>query len=261
MINEKNFAERSALFAQLSAFAYEEPEKGTKVFNKLGFKSIFLSKADAEAYVLYNDNDIVVACRGTQPNQWSDISADCSIDLVKPLDGEGKVHVGFKSYVDKLWDEIYQSVLSVRTNSQRVWVTGHSLGAAMATLIARRLLIDTSIPTPSALFTYGSPRVGNSAYVSEFNDKLIHHRWVNDGDIVTKVPLPIIYKHCGTMHHIGSDGIITPDMQKKQRIITIIKMVFGFWSALWSKLFGDAKDHSIDVYAQRLQFWSLTYEE
>lgn len=260
MIKDKNFAEQSALFAQLSSFGYKEPKDGTKVFQKMGFTTVFLSNQRAEAYILRNADDVVIVCRGTEPNQWSDISADLSLDRVKPLYGTGKVHVGFKSYADKLWGPISDAIRETKSTKKNLWITGHSLGAAMATLIARRCTLEDTLQKPEALFTYGSPRVGDKTYVAEFDSLLVHHRWVNDGDIVTKIPLPPFYYHCGTMHHIDGTGLVTPKMETKKRIITLIKLFLGFGKALLSKVMGDVKDHSSQIYAQRLQYWSLTYD-
>ena len=262
MITEKNFAEQSALFAQMSAFGYMEPMTGIAVFKKLGYFAKFISYKDAEAYIVEDASDIIIVCRGTQPKQWSDISADLSINRVTPYNGSGKVHVGFKSYADKLWDPLVHAISTTKNAERKVlWITGHSLGAAMATLIARRCAIEDTLQTPRALFTYGSPRVGDKTYVAELDKLVPHHRWVNSGDIVTKVPLPPFYAHSGTMHHIDGGGLVTPHMEKKKKIMTIIKLVFSFWSGLLSKVMGDAKDHSIDVYAQRLSYWALIYTE
>ena len=257
MITDKTFAQQSALFARFAELAYMPPDKAPKLFKKLGYTATFLSNKDSEAYVVEDATDIIIACRGTQPTQWSDISADLSIDRVKPLVGVGKVHVGFKSYADKLWDTIRGHVVRGTADNKVLWVTGHSLGAAMATLIARRCVMAEHLQTPMALFTYGCPRVGNKEYVQEFNDLLVHHRWVNSGDIVTKVPLPPFYQHTGTMHHIGSDGLITKDANTKNTIMSIIKLVFNFWGGLLAKMMGDAKDHSIQIYTQRLTAYAM----
>jgi hypothetical protein len=63
------------------------------------------------------------------------------------------------------------------------------------------------------------------------------------------------------MHHIDGNGIVTPEMEKKKKLKTIIRLVVGFWGGLLSKIMGDTKDHSIEVYAQRLAYWSLNSTE
>ena len=61
----------------------------------------------------------------------------------------------------------------------------HSLGAALATICASRL-------DAHELYTFGSPRVGNRAFVKEMkNDGIQHYRFVNNNDIVTGVPFPL----------------------------------------------------------------------
>jgi triacylglycerol lipase len=128
-----------------------------------------------------------------------------TIALVPSRSGVGKVHRGFHKYVDKLWEPIEAHIKKGRAAKKNLWITGHSLGGAMATLIARRCAVNDDLRTPEALFTYGSPRVGNKTYIKSFDNLIVHHRWVNDGDIVTKVPFPPFYYHCGTKHLVSEN--------------------------------------------------------
>ena len=89
----------------------------------------------------------------------------------------GKVHGGFQQEVDDLWMEIVKELehndqLKVRKD---VYFTGHSLGAAMATISATRY-------QPHELFTFGSPRVGGKRFIK--NIKCNHYRFMNNNDIV-----------------------------------------------------------------------------
>ena len=80
-----------------------------------------------------------------------------------------KVHNGFADS----WDEIAQTVMAVVPGlrsahpSYKVVTTGYSLGAALATLSAAYL--RQSMETPVDTYLYGSPRVGNEAFVAAFN--------------------------------------------------------------------------------------------
>ncbi|KNC77626.1 hypothetical protein SARC_09914 [Sphaeroforma arctica JP610] len=68
-----------------------------------------------------------------------------------------------------------------------IFITGHSLGGALATLCAYELGLrfDTS-QLGLTVYTFGSPRVGNKPFTQKFNRMISHcHRLVNDGDIVT----------------------------------------------------------------------------
>ena len=88
-----------------------------------------------------------------------------------------------------------------------VFYTGHSLGAALATLAAARRFVEGKIP-PAALYTFGSPRVGTTEFIRAFPPTFLHCRVVNDQDIVPTVPPRTlnIYHHVGTLHKIEHDG-------------------------------------------------------
>jgi hypothetical protein len=116
----------------------------------------------------------------------------------------------------------------------------------MATLMARRFALNNTLPIPAALFTYGSPRVGNRTYINAFNKLVQHHRWVNAGDIVTKVPISPWYYHCGTRHHIKAPKKTTTQKSWITKIYTAIHDV------LFKKLKTDISDHSSTLYVERL---------
>ncbi len=166
--------------------------------------------------------------------------------------GIGKVHRGFRTYTDKIWEPIKAHISPIKNKD--IWFTGHSLGAAMATLMARRCVLDISMRVPT-LFTYGSPRVGNRAYINEFNSQITHHRWVNDGDIVTKVPFVPFYYHCGTMHHIGSDGKVAVEFDRKISWKRILSLLLPH--GIFKLIAGDTKDHSSELYTENLTFWAM----
>jgi hypothetical protein len=78
----------------------------------------------------------------------------------------------------------------------RVLFTGHSLGAATATLLA-------SWRTPDSLYPYGSPRVGDRAFGATLKG-LDKHRCVDCSDIVTGVPPKSFgYEHLGGLYYIN----------------------------------------------------------
>ena len=245
MIKSKNFSEQSLFFAELSNLAYKDPATASKLFKKLGYTSKYYESGDSNVYVVEDATDIIVVCRGTEPSEWSDISADLSIDLVPSRSGVGKVHVGFRTYTDKVWPQVMGHVTSAR-EKKHLWLTGHSLGAAMATLMARRFALGDTLPIPAALFTYGSPRVGNRTYINAFNKLVPHHRWVNAGDIVTKVPISPWYYHCGTRHHIK-----VPKKHTTQKS-WITKIYTTMHDVLFKKIKNDISDHSSTLYVERL---------
>ena len=203
-ITELYFNNRALLFAELSRVAYFTEYNATRLAKKLGFTTVEFYNIDgAEAYRFMNKRDIDFACRGTQPKQYNEIKADAR---AFPVVAEtiGRVHGGFKGEVDKLWDRIQEDI--IREQAKRdVWFTGHSLGAAMSTILASRCRGETTIVNPQELFTFGSPRVGWASYINNFPFK--HYRFVNNADIVPRVPFYIMgYRHHGECQYFNHYG-------------------------------------------------------
>lgn len=245
MISELSFNEQSLLMARLSALAYNDHQ----TFEDYGYDSVFLDVKGSQAYVLWNNFDLIIVCRGTQPNQLSDIIADIRFHLVPSSSGVGEVHAGFKHSVDLLWPTMVKLIQKYSTN-RKMWCTGHSLGAAMATLITARChrLDLRGVPNP-VLFTYGSPRVGNSEYRGLLRSLNIeHHRWVNNADIVTRNPI-LPYKHHGTLHYFNHYGQVSN--------VTRFRLV---WDRILGTITGIKKgkinffvNHLIDNYIKNLE--------
>ena len=150
--------------------------------------------------VAHNTDVIIVAFRGTRIQDLPDILAD--ISFVPALTGNGLVHSGFQSALSAggVWDNAARYVAGIAGN-QAIWFTGHSLGAALATLAFRNYRDGSG--RRQALYTFGSPRVG---------DQLIYcggypgnsYRIVNQQDAVPHVPTPPLYGHVGLP--FGADG-------------------------------------------------------
>jgi len=114
-----------------------------------------------------------------------------------------RVHTGFlNSYkTPDVRDKILESITD---NTNYVKITGHSRGAALAILCA----VDIQYNFPNRdieVVLFGSPRVGNKAFVQSYNkrvDKTV--RVENSNDIVTKLPLALMdYRHVGAKLHVG----------------------------------------------------------
>jgi len=257
MIKELSFANQSALFARLSNLAYKIPDEAEPLFHKMGYYTTYYEHRGSNVYILEDATDVIIVCRGTEAKEWADVQADLTIALVPSRAGKGKVHRGFRNYTDYVWDDVKKYMNGVQ---KTLWLTGHSLGAAVATLMARRFTLDETLVTPEALFTYGSPRIGNRTYINEFNKLLPHHRWVNEGDIVTKVPFPPFYYHCGIKHHITDDGIMV-NAKVSKKLWNVIKGTLRLPKNIVNTVTHDIKNHSSDLYAQRLSYWALNLIE
>jgi triacylglycerol lipase len=249
-INMRPFPEQAWLFAKISEIAYLDPRDGVNAFAELGFDATFIDRNGSQAYWLKNDDDLVIACRGTEPTEFADIAADLAAIPVKSSTGVGKNHLGFKSSVDNIWHDI-EELANDYGKTRTVWCTGHSLGAAMATIVAYRLQRTEDCPNPQAVFTYGSPRVGNKTYIKGIEATgVLHFRFVNNADIVARVPLwP--FHHFGGMYYMNHYGHL--------RALTfwqVTKDVWrGFLVGLKRKNINFFVNHSITRYAANLERW------
>ena len=116
-----------------------------------------------------------------------------------------KVHKGFYQYVQTAIDAgedghpIYKALMS--DPSQRLLLTGHSLGGAVATLGGARLLLAGVNPAQVEVLTFGAPAVGNAAFKQENEGKLGLERVVLDGD-----PIPgLVQKVGGGYEQFGKE--------------------------------------------------------
>ena len=246
-ISTMNFNERSLLFAKLASIAYCNIKDAKSQVKKLGFTTVeFYEKDGAQAYRFMNKTDLVIACRGTEPTEFNDISADLKA-LPVMAETISRVHQGFKSEVDELWPAITEDINRKANLGKTLWFCGHSLGAAMATIMASRCMHDVELNDPVELYTYGSPRVGWRGYVKSLG--VAHHRWKNNNDIVTTVPLWIMgYVHHGTEHYLNAYG--------NYRKPTGWQLVKDKWRGIWMGLkqgkidsFGD---HSMTEYIKHI---------
>ena len=126
-----------------------------------------------------------------------------------------RVHAGFVAHLDKqgCGAKLLGTVLREVAARQpcEVLLTGHSLGAAAATLLAFRLDgASTKLRMRLTLITLGSPRVGNRFFKRAFDasQRLRHYRVQNELDPVARcpwwLPFPGTYKHTG--HHVWLDA-------------------------------------------------------
>jgi triacylglycerol lipase len=206
----------------------------------LGFTSARLIDIDgAQVYVLSNKNEMVIAFRGTEPTQMSDLAADLNAIPDRGKVG-GFVHDGFQTEVDKVWKKLTLAIKKKPAN-RPLFITGHSLGAAMATIAASRISKEVD-----CLYTYGSPRVGSKKFVEKIN--VNHFRHVNNNDAVTGVPFAFLgYRHHTVARYINHYGNIRP-ITRWQRIKDKLR---GRWAAIKNFQFFDGfRDHSMVNYVR-----------
>lgn len=150
---------------------------------------------ETQAFIAANDEIIVLSFRGT--TCFQDWCTDFNIKFVPS--GVGRVHCGFSTALDYVWDDLKKAISEFRDKQQSIWITGHSLGGALATLATDRLT-EEGIEV-KGLYTFGQPRVGEKIFARNFDNKMkdLSFRFVHDEDVVPKVPPALKgYRHIGT---------------------------------------------------------------
>jgi hypothetical protein len=182
----KNGMPDDLLCAECSLLVYKQfekdPDEKLEVQNALlsvGFSEVaYFNRDGSQAFAAWNPGSgtAVVAFRGTEQDDFTDMAHNLEA-FSRPWPKGGKVHEGFKEYLDLIWPDVDRWI---EEHPGRLLFTGHSLGAALGTLAA-------SLRTPAKLVTFGLPRVGDSDFVKTLSGFDIA-RYVDCCDLVTRLP-------------------------------------------------------------------------
>jgi len=200
--------------AEVSTLVYADEDFVRQRLGKAGLPQVkFFDEKSTQCYVASNDKFAIVAFRGSEiwkkkgkfdlSKVLADLRADVDIRLADWPQG-GKVHRGFSEALDEVWSELLPYLRGLDERGCKIWTTGHSLGAALATLCADRF------GNVQGVYTYGSPRVGNEDFKKNLDEKI--YRIVNNDDIVPRLPPPGTYVHVGELMFIDNEGIICDHM-------------------------------------------------
>jgi predicted lipase len=140
----------------------------------------------------------IVSIRGTK-TIWEWIADIDGVPVLYPPDpGSGLVHMGFELVYEQIRDSIEKLVKGGCPGVQTIWVTGHSLGGALAVLNAFDILKTYGLGIVPQLYTFAGPRVVDPILSGTFNKAIAEcNRIVNFMDVVPQVPVPPVYEHVG----------------------------------------------------------------
>ncbi|REL26499.1 lipase family protein [Thalassotalea euphylliae] len=238
---------------------------------------------DTQGFIAFNDEFAILAFRGTEKDSFSDIRTDASAALCQSPAG-GLVHEGFQNAFTKVWhQQLKQALEHPLLAGKPLYVTGHSLGGALATVAARQIPATTKI---AACYTFGSPRVGNDDWINRIKSPI--YRIVNAADAVPMLPpgavamsaldfvtrlIPGVgeavakwlsqfggYVHAGNMRYLTN---CVPGNYQNVKLLYSVSVLFRLKASAVGvlSLLGLAKklisDHSIRIYRQKLQIIAL----
>jgi len=247
---EEYSADNAHFLAWASELAYSTNKASTrKALRTVGFRKCrTLDGRGTQLFVAANAESIVVAFRGTE-TRIEDWMTDAKVTLTGgPL---GMVHEGFAIALGDVWPELAQSLDDYQDGGQGIWITGHSLGAALATLATAKLL-ERARPV-RALYTYGSPRCGDGSFARSF-DALFRgqtYRFVHDKDVVTRVPprLGFGYRHVGQTCFLTEAGELRTTEAAWQGFVDSVR---GTFDDFRGAVVEGVEDHAIARYVERL---------
>jgi triacylglycerol lipase len=190
--------------AECALLAYERPDIATPLFLRAGFTNAqqrTTPDLQLQCYILDRPDAIVIAFRGTVIPSPTLGAVDAAIknwtlnfgirqDDIPNQSGE-KVHSGFLNGASDLLKQIQPCLAQLLTHAIRpVWLTGHSLGGALATVTGALLTQSHSMPTPvrpQGVYVFGCPRIGNTKFANNYPAPL--WRFANQSDLLPHVPL------------------------------------------------------------------------
>ena len=244
----------NALFlAKAADLAYDDLNQiQNHIINDLGFfKYKPFDNKDTQAFLCANDEIIIVAFQGT--TSIDDWLTDLKIKLVPSPSKVGCVHLGFNEAIGYVWQDLRQTILDSRSNNQSLWITGHSLGGALATLATDRLT-DEGIKV-NGLYTFGQPRVGDEAFANNFDSEMKKYtfRFAHDQDAVPDVPTtPQGYRHIGTEYFFDSKGSLYIDEIGLHKAVSycddVASQPSGNISEITGEEHGSFRDHGLGYY-------------
>jgi len=221
---------------------------------------------------------LVLAFRGTQKS-LDDIRTDANAGLVDAPQG-GRVHCGFLKAFQEIENQIKQT-LSEHPDLP-IYITGHSLGGALA-MLATRYLSPNNL---GATYTFGCPRVANNEFFRDVRTPV--YRVVNAADGVARLPfgdgftlalsairlIPINgtkvisewlrkrfgeYTHFGNLVFLSAPDNVIDDNGIEFRDLAVIKSPNIFWRArvvanrmIASRGKAAFNDHGIENYTRKL---------
>ncbi len=268
---KKNAARMARLSSEVyKSKANKEPDDGAILasLKSTGERVVSVagtSKNSAQAILVEHEDYFCMAFRGT--DQWE--------DWIDNLDGRkahseqamfGDFHRGFYRSCNDVWDFLDDRYRALRAEDHKqrryrpLFLTGHSLGGAMATVAAAKLILEDR--PFSGVYTYGQPRAVKRSTAQFLSNECgaRYFRFQNNEDLVTRVPSRLMgYSHVGRCLYIDADGQIQTDPGFWYRFLDVVD---GALDTVKNRLKDEKSagligDHDIDRYIEHISKWNI----
>jgi triacylglycerol lipase len=242
--------------ARFSKWVYAAPEDVVELLQREGkaLDAVCQNHPNSSQFALarYNDGLILVFKGTKEARDWL-----VNLDAAKTLGPwRSRVHQGFWRALDSVWSAVSAALLAMeRSRLDPLWITGHSLGGALATLAAARFTEERR--RVHAVWTFGSPRVGDRVFSREFRLRIPRAiRFVNNEDLVARVP-KFAYRHVGEKIYFDRHGRLLVNPSRRETWIDWMEEInFRSLKVTGADLRrhpGGIADHSIDRYLACLE--------
>lgn len=146
-----------------------------------------------------------MAFRGTdeRADWWTNLR------LIPETTPWGRVHQGFQQAANAFWPELAQHAREATERQERLWITGHNLGGAMAMLAAARLTAEEGTDL-DGLYTYGQSPAAYRRFARRVQRTLQdrYFRFVNYRDAVVHLALGELSEHVGQLFYFDRQGVL-----------------------------------------------------
>lgn len=207
------------LLAGLSDLAYEE-DRG-KVKAKLEQHGFTLDEYDirhedlsVEGFIAQDNEKVIVAFAGTKDlEDWKNNAKTWSEPIDDPSCGKQiRFHKGFYETSKEVLKQnnagLIAHLVELQKQGKKVYVTGHSLGGAMASITAYYLKTSETPIELAGVYTYGQPYTGDDDFQGCYDEKLKEQtfRFVTDKDVIPKMRFDSSYRHIGVFLFFDENG-------------------------------------------------------
>lgn len=216
----KSYSSSSALLlGRLANLAYEENRGSIKA--ALKEQNLTLDEYDfrnkensVDGFIAYDQEKAILVFAGSEDlKDWKNNAKTWS----EPIDDKAcgkqmRFHSGFNDAIAPVINDNNTALLfhmaELQSQGKKIYVTGHSLGGAFATISAYRLATAVKPVKLSGVYTFGQPFTGDDDFQSCYNGKLKDNtfRFVSDKDIVPKTRVDSSYRHVGNFLFFDGNG-------------------------------------------------------
>ena len=277
---------KASLLKLIDSVAYDAGEERNILEDSLNSLRLELSatfdRGGTQAILVSGEGFIVLVFRGTEAMSIRDIKSDVRANK-RSCESGGKMHSGFHDAFDNVRSMVEEVINAPAHADKPLYLTGHSLGGAVATVAAKKLAHPGGI---AACYSFGAPRVGDDDWIAEIRTPI--YRLVNSADCVTMLPpssetvaliawllrlvskahIPFVspatgwlasrlrtafggYLHCGDMRYLTNCPAGTYAQVKLLYAVGLFRRLYGFSVKKWP-LRKFLADHSISVYRRKL---------